>query len=107
MREQGHEARAPVLVGLAPADIAELHEPVDAAGHRGERHRQPPGEVRQRQFGGALEDEEHLHLREGDLELGEEPEHLGLRRAVDVRHDGGEQLGDLLRVRNLCLHASK
>ena len=39
--EQGHEPGAPVRVGLAPADVAELDEPVDAARHRGERHREP------------------------------------------------------------------
>ena len=43
--EQGHEPRAPVARALLAGDVAALHEPVDRARHRRQRHREVARDV--------------------------------------------------------------
>ena len=103
--EQRDLLGAAVGLVLAPGDVAAVDEPVDRARHGGERHREPVGELLERHLLVLGEQEERLHLREREPDLAEHAEHVRRRGPVDQVRQPAEEVGQLLRSRNCCLHA--
>src|SRR5579884_365889 len=69
LRGQGTEHQPPVLGRLLPLHHAVLHQAVHDAAHRGQAHPERAGELAHRGPALGVEQEEHLELRHGEVDL--------------------------------------